>query len=152
MSTQINIIKTFKGHFSYLYFDEHGEAIEGDHVKFEMQLEFDGDNFHGSRVDEESEGLFDKPITVNGFIEGHLISFIVKYPYGYYFDEEKQCLVADKKSEYPGCEYEGYYNEELDCYIGRWIIIEDAQNEGTYQTDQILEVSEGCFEMKEVKQ
>lgn len=138
----------WSGFFSYFSEDQNGELIE-DRIPFEMK--FDNGSFEGTRVDEESKGLFKEPITVKGFTDGKLISFIVQYPHDYYFDENLNKLVLDYNKDYPGCEYTGEYDEIESNYFGEWRLELKEKRTGLFQNDYLVESYSGYWEMKRIK-
>jgi len=139
----------WKGHFTYVNELEGGTIFENE-VPFEMDLIFNKNSFSGTTIDEETKGLFDRPITVNGFVEGEEISFIVMYPYNYYVTEEGK-IVVDFDNDYPGCEYEGKYDTDESKFAGEWTLVIDEFKEGQFQPDYIQEFLSGNWEMRKVK-
>ena len=145
MSRQI-----FKGHFSYLLSDPEGTTFKQD-IPFEMSLDFKNDTFKGTLVDDETKGLFEKPITVNGFVEADQISFVVMYPHNYWIDKITNQVIIDYQNDYPGCQYIGVYNLEADKYEGEWTITVKQNKTGNWQTDTIDIYISGTWEMQRVE-
>ena len=140
----------WRGYFSYFSEDQNGELLE-DRVSYEMKLEYNNGSFTGTTIDEETKELFNDPITVNGFTEGKFISFIVQYPYNYYFDEESNQLKVNYKEEYPGCEYAGEYDEVESKYFGEWKIKLKEKKTGLFQDGYIEQSYNGYWEMERIK-
>lgn len=138
----------WKGHFTYINEDEEG-AVHEDVNTFEMELVFNKNSFSGTKFDHDTKNLFDKPITVNGFIEDKIISFIVMYPYYFYIDEEGNTVI-DYETQYPGSQYEGKYNTEEKKFEGLWKIQIGDFKEGLFQDDYIEEFISGNWEMKRI--
>ncbi|MBX2827453.1 MAG: hypothetical protein KTR22_04790 [Flavobacteriaceae bacterium] len=134
--------ETWKGHFTYeVGYDENNQYLE---VPFSMQIVVENDAFFGTSVDEESKHLFDTPTGVTGFFGDNTISFVLKYPYSYYRDEDGT-LVAEKNMAHPDVHYYGAYDEVTKTYSGRWEI--------TYEVEEridgdVQEVFWGYWELR----
>ncbi len=135
----------WEGYFTY----EDGYEVIDQYidVKFKMELIFNDNSFVGTSTDSESEGFFDKPINVKGFILDNKISFVVNYPYLYYKNEDGK-IIIDKKSKHPEIRYFGIYDEITKKYFGTW---EMTMYEEEYLGDYIEEIANGEFEIKRVK-
>lgn len=135
----------WEGYFTY----EDGYEVIDQYidVKFRMELIFNDNSFVGTSTDSESEGFFDKPINVKGFILDNKISFVVNYPYLYYKNEDGK-IITDKKSKHPEIRYFGIYDEITKKYFGTW---EMTMYEEEYLGDYIEEIANGEFEIKRVK-
>lgn len=135
----------WEGYFTY----EDGYEVIDQYidVKFRMELIFNDNSFVGTSTDSESEGFFDKPIYVKGFILDNKISFVVNYPYLYYKNEDGK-IITDKKSKHPEIRYFGIYDEITKKYFGTW---EMTMYEEEYLGDYIEEIANGEFEIKRVK-
>lgn len=135
----------WEGYFTYVNELEDG-TISEDRVSFEMELVFDNGSFSGTTVDEETKGLFDEPITVNGFVVENEISFIVMYPHNYLIGEDGG-VVIDHETDYPGCEYEGEFDADENKFIGEWHLIAHENRQGIFQSSYLQEVHSGNWEM-----
>jgi len=112
-----------------------------------MEIVFDQNSFQGYHKDEESKDLFTEAITVNGFIEEDRISFIVKYPYEYYEDEETRELKVNYEKDHPGGEYIGRYDPINKKYKGHWSLLLEEEEKGLFQDDYFEVYIKGYWEM-----
>ncbi|WP_298539514.1 hypothetical protein [uncultured Aquimarina sp.] len=134
----------WKGQFTYQ--DGYSDIDQYREVIFEMEIKVDNDSFVGISKDSESKELFDKPASVKGFFDNDMISFVLKYPYSYYRDDDGT-LVVEKGYEHPDIQYIGFYDEDLKEYKGNWEIVVDQE---TYGTDNLLEVVNGGFQLRRI--
>jgi hypothetical protein len=81
--------------------------------------------------------LFSNPITIKGFIEGVLISFIKQYPCLFFITEDNQYRI-DTSQKHPDIEYQGEYDEETDSFHGTFTMISDATQYGYGWFEDVL--------------
>ncbi|RZS93859.1 hypothetical protein [Aquimarina brevivitae] len=140
-----NTKQTWQGSFSYL--EDHSNLVQHIEVPFIMQIEEKEGSFFGTSVDDESKEVFDQPAMVTGFFEENMVSFILKYPYSYYRNEEG-VLIVDKNKEHPDIHYTGFYDPDSQDFQGNWELVLDKIFFGN---DYLEEVLQGPFEMKRIK-
>lgn len=116
-------------------------------VKFEINIIVDNNSFEGVSKDDESKGCFDKSIEVKGFFENNFISFILKYPYAYFRDEEDK-IVIDKKLKHPDVNYYGEFDEDKKSYNGEWEMIYEVEE---LADGDVVEISSGSWELRKFK-
>lgn len=141
--------KKFKGFFYYEFFDD-DDCISVRPVSFEMSLVFVGNNFKGVRTDDETENLIKSPIKIIGFIEDDFISFLVDYPCNYYVDLDSGQTVLLENEKHPGVLYNGYYNKVNQRFEGNYEVQFNSKKEGVFQTDFLIDVITGDWEMEEI--
>jgi hypothetical protein len=112
----------WKGQFTL---GENYESEEGESVDFILYLLHNDGVFNGICIDNQVEGLFSEPITVNGFWDNELISFTKQYPFLYYPDEKGK-LIIDRSRKHPEISYTGEFDNIQNCYSGEFILIEDS--------------------------
>ncbi|MCE3294510.1 MAG: hypothetical protein K0R65_224 [Crocinitomicaceae bacterium] len=106
----------WKGFFEYKLDEELTEKVD-----FWLDLSFKDNNFSGYSVDRETKGLFeDGSVSVEGFIDGNLISFVKKYPYNYFFNEKTSRFEIDPSTKNHEVKYEGYFYPEKKKYEGTY--------------------------------
>jgi len=141
----IHIKQKWNGTFSYLEGYELPDQYK--EVEFTMDINISENSFVGISTDSESEKLFDKPATIKGFIEGDKISFIVKYSYSYFKNENGQ-LILDPTSEHPDIHYLGFFDDDKTEVNGNW---EMTIYEEKYGDEYLEEVANGKFNMRKIK-
>lgn len=80
----------------------------------------DEDNGFSGRVwEEDFYGLSRAFLSVKGFIQDNVISFVLTYPFGFFRDENDKSYIDENE---PGHDvvYEGYWEEETDSWKGTW--------------------------------
>ena len=85
----------------------------------------------------ELKGLIDDQITITGFFEDNILSFIKHYPYTFYSDESGK-IVVDKETKHPEIEYTGEYNKAEDKFYGSWMMIIDTIQDSERTMNSIL--------------
>lgn len=128
----------------FTYLDAWKDSVMVTEVPFEMRLTNVDGVISGFRTDDETEDIFDKPVTVEGKIQGDGIRFIVMYP-GRYFANDMGGLSVDYNDEYPGCIYTGSWNEVDKKYEGNWEI--DIKKARERNPDTKVVYSKGTWEM-----
>jgi len=129
---------------AFTYLDTWKEVIMATEVPFEMWFTVEDGVLSGIRVDDESKDLFDKPITVEGTIQGDEIHFTVMYPGRYYANDQGE-LAVDHDDQYPGCIYTGRWNSKTKKYEGDWEIDLEKARENNPNTDVVY--AKGTWEM-----
>jgi hypothetical protein len=118
----------FEGYFAY----RSGETDEV-RVSFLLEAEENQGSFRGTVSDTETTELFEKgTVSVKGFIEDDLISFVKTYPRSYFKNENGDCEVSDSSKPH-AIEYIGYWDEEGQKYRGKYIV-----TYGEYWSDRYL--------------
>ncbi|MBO6515019.1 MAG: hypothetical protein JJ975_00530 [Bacteroidia bacterium] len=136
----------------YAYHDVQDNGIEHiTRIPFTMNIEFDNGKITGTTWDVESDGLFDDPITIKGFMVDDRTSFMVTYPCLWYWDEEQNGFVKDEENKDYEVHYSGEYNNHSKCYQGDWTITLEEEREGKWQTDYNEKFLEGTWEMERVE-
>lgn len=64
----------------YTYGEGYPDSVKGKSVRFEMNLEKNGIEFHGNFSDDETRHIFQENGVVAGFLEGDYIAFEMQYP------------------------------------------------------------------------
>jgi hypothetical protein len=128
----------------YAYSDEVNEI----RIAFLIEATEQDGSFHGLAMDTETENLFEKgAITVKGFIENELISFVKTYPSNYLIDENGQPQIAPGKQPH-AVEYLGDWIEEEKRFVGTYTVkISETWTDrfkGNYRTEEFV----GHWEMK----
>ena len=136
--------QTWKGVFTYN--DGYDEADQYIDIDFKLELIFTDKSFIGISVDSESQGIFDKPAEVKGFVDDEKISFILIYPCYYYKDDNGQ-IVLDRESRHPDIYYLGFWENEKNWVRGTWEMKIYEEKDGD---DYIVELATGEFEMRRV--
>jgi hypothetical protein len=134
--------QNWKGFFSYLEgYDTAEQYLE---VEFSMEIMFEEESFTGTFTSSESKHVFNEPAKVKGFVEDDKISFILKYPFSFFKDENGN-FNTDKATEHPEIHYLGFFNEDKSMVEGNWemaIIHDQSLSEFTE------EIFNGKFEMR----
>ena len=139
----------WKGHFFYHLYNETDEMQKLE-IPFLMQLKYNNGTIEGTRVDDETKNLIKEPIIVHGFLEKDFISFVVKYPYNYFIDEESNEVVFEKEFEHPDIHYQGEFDKKSNCYKGEWNMTIEEFRDGNFQNDFITRSLNGSWEMKKL--
>ena len=134
---RFNNKEKWAGFFTYEDYDSHIE------VPFYIDIDIIEDSFKGISSNSEIENLFDESVKVQGFKNEDLVSFIIKYPYLYYLNENDE-IVVDKNSAHPDIQFLGYLNEKKDKIKGNWEMTVNREKE---LNDNILEILGGGFEL-----
>ncbi|PIA77698.1 hypothetical protein BFR04_09690 [Gaetbulibacter sp. 4G1] len=132
----------WKGFFSYE--DEYSSLASFREVEFEINIFVNNHSFEGTAHDEESKKYFDEPVKVKGVFENNFISFVMKYPYTYFLNENDE-IVVDKQVSHPDVNYYGEFDMHSKTYKGQWEI--------TYIVEQFIdgdveEIYSGNWELK----
>jgi hypothetical protein len=127
----------WSGFFTYEIYDSNLE------VPFYIDIEVSENSFKGVSSNTEIENLFTDPIIVQGFKEGDLVSFTIRYPNLYYLNENDE-IVVDRYSSHPDIQYLGYLDATEKKIIGNW---EMTVNREKDLNDNILEIQGGTFEL-----
>lgn len=113
------------------------ELDEGKSFDFTLELiENDGD-IEGICIEPGISEIFDKPITVNGFISDSFLSFTKQYPYMYYYDEFGK-IIMEKDKPHPEISYSGEFDFNSDSFIGEFEMVVDSINYGEGWLEDIL--------------
>ena len=116
----------WKGFFEYNL----GEGLN-EKVDFTLDLSFENNSFSGFSVDRETKTLFrEGDVRVKGFIDGQLISFVKKYPYNYFFNEETSRCEIDYSVKNHEVEYQGYFYPEKKKYEGTYRVVIGSEMPG----------------------
>lgn len=117
--------KTWKGFYQY------GPEYTGkiSKVNFTAQLTFNEDGFEGT-CKESGDGAHREAAVMKGFIdeEKNTISFILKYPYAYW-EEEDGTIQYDTSQPHPDIYYFGNFNSETNSYDGEWEMTTEVYDE-----------------------
>ena len=100
-----------------------------------MKIIFSGESFVGTFSSSESKHVFDEPPKVKGFVEDGKISFILKYPFSYFKDENGK-FHTDKTTTHPEVHYLGFFNWEMVKFLDQSL------------NDYTEEIFNGTFEMR----
>lgn len=116
----------------YTYGDGYEVQTKGLTVKFEMDIQFDGDVFSGTCVDDETRHLFNLPATVHGIFHDNYISIIKKYP-SLVAEDEYGKLIAVHGVESPQVHFTGTLRKRgllfRDSFAGEWEVTTAIKNE-----------------------
>lgn len=132
--------RTWIGKYGYLFDD-----AETEHFSFEINVKIIDGAFEGTAFEQEFSGSTGDLIHVKGFIEGDFISFVKKYPYGYWKDENDEVIIDIK---IPGHEvvYQGNFDQEKGLWKGEWEIEVDI-DQVDEENDEV-QVMVGVWDMK----
>ncbi len=134
--------QNWKGFFSYL--DGYETAEQYIEVEFSMKIIFSGESFVGTFSSSESKHVFDEPPKVKGFVEDGKISFILKYPFSYFKDENGK-FHTDKTTTHPEVHYLGFFNEDKSMVEGNWEMVKFLDQSLNDYTEEIFN---GTVEMR----
>lgn len=122
----MNSFKSLSGKWkgTYILGPEY-ETDEGKSFEFILDLVDEDRTFNGVCYEAELSELFQKPITVTGFWDKHIISFTKKYPCLFFFDEDGQ-VVIDVTKEQPEIFYSGEFDETENGFSGDFEMVVDS--------------------------
>lgn len=123
----------WNGH--YVYGEGYPDNLYGQAVPFEIKWINDDGSLTGTCTDEITEKYYDhRPATVQGFIEGNMISFIKQYPCYCTIDEAGNVTLYENQ---PAAEI--HYSGTLvnDHFEGEWEISMVYIAEGGYPQEYI---------------
>ncbi|MFT3823970.1 MAG: hypothetical protein QM731_08615 [Chitinophagaceae bacterium] len=113
---------------NYIYGDPYPEGIKGISIPFNIEWTNVDGILTGTCIDDETKIHFDRPATIQGFIENGVISFIKKYPCRYSIDEAGNVTLHRRESA-------------IDIhYSGSWV---EDHFEGEWEMTLIYETEEG---------
>jgi hypothetical protein len=141
-----NISGQWKGFF--WYGKEYGE-LEGASVEFMMFLEESDGVLNGKCFEMGGVGVASGAdlALINGFINDRHISFIKRYDFATFLDENGNAF-ADTSLPSHEIQYEGELNVKDEKFEGSWEIVEKTEDHG----DSIIEyISTGTWMMKKEK-
>lgn len=96
-----------------------GERI----VYFQMDVIDNKGNFEGTATDDESREAFkDEVITVKGFFDDGVISFLKMYPYNYYGTDHYQVDVDHSRKNHV-VEYMGIWDDVEHKFVGTYAVV-----------------------------
>ena len=124
--TQDSNSQIWKGKFSYNP-EEYGVVED---VAFELYVNLIEGKFIGKIYDEEFRALCDQLASVEGFIEGDKIHFVITYPISYSMDENDQVQIDPSKKGHDVI-YNGFLNTTRNIWEGDWEILEEEPIEGS---------------------
>lgn len=106
----------------FRYGAEYGKLMEGQEAEFRLFIEeyFDG-KFSGRVIDWEGVGANGEVSTVNGLLDGDLISFTKQYSTSFGFDKMGNSIIVEGV---PGHSvvYEGRFDFKSKSFLGTWKI------------------------------
>jgi hypothetical protein len=102
------------------YDDDMGET-----TFFELEINDDSGTITGICIEEDSKKLFLEPITINGFWNDDLISFVKQYPCLFYKDEAGN-IILDKSKKHPPISYSGQFDKLLNRFEGEFELVMDS--------------------------
>lgn len=112
------------------------ETEEGKSVDFILDIKDNKGTITGICIDSETKDYFSEPITVTGFYNSEIISFVKQYPFSYYVDEDGKVII-DRTKKHPEISYTGQYNNQLRHFYGDFELV-----------DYFVEVTDGWLEWK----
>jgi hypothetical protein len=110
---------------------------EGRSFGFILELKEEDGNIDGVCIEKETAGLFREPVTITGFREDGLISFVKKYPHRFYVDGDGNRL-TDPEKDHPEIEYVGEMNPETGKFEGSFQMVADTEQIGFGWYDTVL--------------
>ncbi|BAV04975.1 hypothetical protein SAMN05421788_11370 [Filimonas lacunae] len=132
-------------HGKYTYGEGYGPAYHGVSTAFEISLTLERGILKGYCIDDPKVYPMKQPATIEGFIEGNLISFIKKYACAWSIDYNGNVIEYPQKPSHE-IHYTGYFEEGL--FKGEWEIM---SNKEVDRNGNILSNSlDGNWSMKHV--
>jgi hypothetical protein len=107
---------SWQGH--YTYGDGYGESIKGRRTNFFLLMKVNNGEIKGISIDEDKQE--ETPATVDGFISGMFINFLLQYPIGYTFDEND--VIKKDESKPHVISYTGIFDTLTESFKGTWNI------------------------------
>ena len=134
----MKIIENLSGKWNgeYVLGAEYGPD-EGKCFEFVLELSDQDGEIEGTCFEPEISELFDSPITINGFYEEGLLSFVKQYPCLFYSDQDGKPTV-DKNQEHAEISYSGEYDEKNDIFTGEFGLVVESVKHGDGWLETVL--------------
>jgi len=101
----------------YVFDQEPGMPAGSAHdFSFDLSADEEG-SFTGTCFEPSVNELFREDVTVEGFVDEKLISFVKRYPCLLLFDQYKGYMAVPEE-EHPDVEYEGEFDDDSKSYKG----------------------------------
>jgi hypothetical protein len=110
----------------YTYGKGYPEEDQGTSVVFNLVMNYEEGDITGSCTDDESLKIFDKPATIQGFIDNDFISFIKKYPSLWTIDEKGNAQIFE---DIPPIEIHYYGHFADNKFSGEWDMSFEIEDE-----------------------
>jgi hypothetical protein len=105
---------SWQGH--YIYGDGYSESIKGRQINFFLLIKVSNGEIKGICIDEDKQD--DAPATVDGFMFGRFINFLLQYPIHYIFDNND--VVKKDKSKPYVVSHTGIFDRLTESFKGIW--------------------------------
>lgn len=117
---------------------------DGQSNKFALEVTEQDGMFSGVCYEEAFAAADGEWITVRGFVDSNIISFVKKYPF-LMASHPDGITRLDRTKPHPQIHYRGYYDELKKIYSGEWELFYELPDE-----ENIVEVQTGEWIMRTV--
>lgn len=106
---------------NFVYGEPYPDDVKGVSVPFYVEWTNVDGVLTGTCTDDETKMYFDRPSTIQGFVEGEVISFIKRYPCYWTVDEAGEVIIYEREPSmdihYSGTFVDGHYEGEWEMTI-----------------------------------